>query len=70
MLAELNKISENIKFTVEEEVNKAMLFFGCLITRTNDIQLKTSVYKKKTNTDRFLIFFQTIHYYTLSQYPT
>ena len=35
MLAELNKISGNIKFAVEEDVNKAMPFFGCLITRTN-----------------------------------
>ena len=35
MFAELNEICGNIKFKVEEEVNKAMLFLDCLISRTN-----------------------------------
>ena len=45
-------INEKIKSRVEEEVNEAMSLFDCLISRTNNSQLKTTVYKKKTHTDR------------------
>ena len=51
MPAEL-KINEKIKSRVEEEVNEAMSLFDCLISRTNNSLLKTTVYKKKTHTDR------------------
>ena len=34
--------------TVEEDVDEAMSFFDCLISRTRENQLKPTVYKKKT----------------------
>ena len=45
ILAELNKIHGNIKLKVEDEVSKAMLLLDSLISRANENQLKTSVYR-------------------------
>ena len=43
LLAE-NKISGNIKFTVNKGVNMAMSFLDCLIGRTNKDHIKTALY--------------------------
>ena len=45
-----SRMNRKINFTIEEEVNKSMLFLDCIISRTNKNELKPSSYKKNTHT--------------------
>nr|CAB3263309.1 uncharacterized protein LOC108950552 [Phallusia mammillata] len=50
----LNTISPTIAFTMETEKNDTIAFLDVAITRQPDQRLSTSIYKKPTNTDRYL----------------
>ena len=50
------KITENIKFTKEEEDNNQLAFLDILLTRNDDGTINTQVYRKKTHTDQILNF--------------
>ena len=49
----VNKQNTNIQFTKEIEENGNIPFLDCLVTRENNT-LRTTVYKKRTHTDRLL----------------
>ena len=49
----LNKQNTNIQFNREIEENDKIPFLNCLVSRDNN-KLRTSVYRKLTNTDRLL----------------
>ena len=51
----INNIEESIKFTVEQEVDNAILFLDVLIICNNG-QLTTKAYRKPTHTTRYLNF--------------
>ena len=51
----LNSIDSTIKFTIELENNGQIVFLDTLITR-EDGTIKVDVYRKPTNTDRYLDF--------------
>ena len=51
----INNMEDNIKFTVEQEVENAIPFLDVLIIR-NHGQLITKAYKKPTHTTRYLNF--------------
>ena len=53
-LAELNGINGKIKFTAEEETDRKIPFLDCLIERTNEMSLKSKVYKKPTHTGQYI----------------
>ena len=53
----LNSISSSIKFTVEHEQNNSISFLDVKVTRhKNNSSLATSIFKKRTHTDRYLHF--------------
>ncbi len=53
----VNRINEASQFTVENETaNDELPFLDCLIQRNSDSSLNTTVYKKPTNTVRYLNF--------------
>ena len=54
-----NTVEPSIKFTMEES-NGSLSFLDTLVTHYGDGSLSTSVYRKKTHTDRYLDF--TSHY--------
>ena len=56
ILVELHKVNGNINFTIQEEVNKSISFLDCLISRTNENQLRTPSYKKNRNTGQYSNF--------------
>ena len=49
----LNSENRDIQFTKEIEEKGTLPFFDCLIKRVND-ELRTTVYRKSTQTDRLL----------------
>ena len=49
----LNEQNANIQFTKEIEENGKLAFLDCLVSRSNN-ELRTTVYRKPTYTDRFL----------------
>ena len=50
----LNSFHENIKFTYELEQDNSISFLDVLITRENDGNMETGVYRKPTHTDVYL----------------
>ncbi|BHF64099.1 hypothetical protein SprV_0200709800 [Sparganum proliferum] len=52
----LNSILPNIQFRMEEEKDCQLRFLDVLVQRKNDGGLKTTVYRKATNTSRILSF--------------
>ena len=52
-MSHLNNLSPSINFTVEKEQEKKLPFLDVLVTRQEDGTLDTSVYRKKTHTDRY-----------------
>ena len=52
----LNSIEQSIKFTFEVEENEKLAFLDTAITHHKDGSLTTSVYRKKTHTDKYLSF--------------
>ena len=51
----INNIEDSIKFTVKQEIGKALPFLDVLIIRNNG-QLTTKAYRKPTHTTRYLNF--------------
>ncbi len=57
MLAHINNINEAIQFTVESEnENGELPYLDCPIKRNPDGTLDSTVYRKFTNTGRYLNF--------------
>nr|VZI00971.1 unnamed protein product [Spirometra erinaceieuropaei] len=52
----LNSIFPDIQFTMEEEVNNQLPFLDVQVTRLTDGKIRTTVYRKATNTRRILHF--------------
>ncbi|BHF58743.1 hypothetical protein SprV_0100169800 [Sparganum proliferum] len=52
----LNSIFPDMQFTMEEEVNNQLPFLDVQITRLTDGKIRTTVYRKATNTRRILHF--------------
>ena len=52
----INNIDQNIKFTQETLINNQLAFLDCLVHVQSDGSLKTSVYRKTTHTDQYLLF--------------
>ncbi len=52
----LNEVDDNIKFTEECSNNNKLAFLDCLIQREVDGSFSTSVYRKPTHTDHYLLF--------------
>ena len=55
-LTYLNSLHPNIKWTHEIEQNGIMSFLDVLVKRETDGSVTTSVYRKKTHSDRYLHF--------------
>nr|VZI25487.1 unnamed protein product [Spirometra erinaceieuropaei] len=51
----LNSIFPDIQFTMEEEVNNQLPFLDVQVTRLTDGKIRTTVYRKATNTRRILL---------------
>ena len=56
VLQYLNGVHSSIKFTCEVEEGGSLPFLDVLVTRGEDGVLKTTVYRKKTHTNRYLNF--------------
>ncbi len=54
VLQTINNTTKNIKFTKEEEHDNQLAFLDVLITKTDNGNLNTEVYRKKTHTDQIL----------------
>ena len=52
----MNSIEPTIQFTIETEVEGTLPFLDTMVTRHVDGSLTTSVFRKKTHTDRYLDF--------------
>jgi len=50
----LNDQHQSIKFTFEEEDNNSLPFLDLLISRKDSDELKFSIYRKQTHTDRYI----------------
>ena len=56
LLQHLNGIEKSIQFTVEVEDNGKLPFLDVLLTHGHNGHIETSVYRKKTHTDKCLDF--------------
>ncbi|CAM1298513.1 Uncharacterised protein r2_g809 [Pycnogonum litorale] len=56
----LNSIEDYIKFTMELEANKKLLFLDVLV-ETNESRPTYSVYRKATHTDKYLTYLSNHH---------
>ena len=54
ILHTINNTAKNITFTKEEEHDNKLAFLDVLLTKTDDGNLNTQVYRKKTHTDQLL----------------
>ena len=54
ILHTVNNTTKNITFTKEEEHDNKLAFLDVLLTKTDDGNLNTQVYRKKTHTDQLL----------------
>ena len=52
----VNSIERSIQFTLEREVNSSISFLDVSVTRTESFSFVTSVFRKKTHTDKYLSF--------------
>ncbi|BHF65636.1 hypothetical protein SprV_0200864900 [Sparganum proliferum] len=52
----LNSIFPDIQFTMEEELNNQLAFLDVQVTKLEDGKIRTTVYRKATNTRRILHF--------------
>ena len=52
----LNRVSQAIQFTVEQETENKLPFLDVLVMRDEKGKLKTTVYRKPTHTDRYIPF--------------
>ena len=52
----LNQQNPSIQFTIEEEKDNQLPFLDVLVSRVEDNQLRTAVYRKPTHTDRYINF--------------
>ena len=52
----LNSVSPSITFTLEREQNRSLAFLDVKVTRNKDNTISTTIYKKPTQTDRYLQF--------------
>ena len=59
----INSTTKNITFTKEEEHDNKLTFLDVLLTKTDEGNLNTQVYRKKTHTDQLLN-------YNYSNHPT
>ena len=55
-LQHLNSINPSIQFTVEQETDNQLPFLDVLLMRDDNNKIRTTVYRKKTHTDRYLSF--------------
>ncbi|XP_072016889.1 uncharacterized protein [Amphiura filiformis] len=52
----INAVDENIRFTQEGLHDNKLPFLDCLVTVENNGSLNTTVYRKSTHTDQYLLF--------------
>ena len=52
----INNVDQNIKFTQEGMNNGTLAFLDCAVTVQEDGSLNTTVYRKATHTDQYLLF--------------
>ena len=57
LLSHLNSVEPSIQFTLEREKNRQLLFLDLNMYRGEQGNLKTSVYRKPTHTDKYLAFY-------------
>lgn len=62
LLSFINSINDNIKFTCELEQNSKLPFLDLLIMRNNDGSLNFTVYRKPTNSGKYLDFCSYSHH--------
>ena len=55
-LQHLNSINPSIQFTMEQETDNQLPFLDVLLMRDDNNKIRTTVYRKKTHTDRYLSF--------------
>ena len=52
LLAHLNGVDENIRFTMEQEKDRCLPFLDVNVRREDDDSLRTGVFRKETHTDK------------------
>ena len=52
----LNGVNKHMQFTLKEKENEDLAFLDLLLKRNDDGSVDTIVYRRKTNTDKYLDF--------------